>query len=95
MVTVTDSACEFLADLLRENDLPGEVALRLAAEDEGKLGLFPDEPGELDDSFDHDGRTVLVIAPDVSTMLTGVEIDTVDTPEGKRLAIQPNEQGPN
>ncbi|MFI4896743.1 MAG: hypothetical protein ACIARR_02840 [Phycisphaerales bacterium JB059] len=88
MLTVTDSACAALANILETNNAPENIALRLGAAPQGGLGLAPDSPGAEDQSYDHEGKTVLVIAPDLLTQLDGVILDTEEGEHGPQLAIK-------
>ncbi len=88
MLTVTDSACATLANILETNNAPENVALRLGAAPQGGLGLAPDAPATEDQSYDHEGRTVLVVAPDLLTQLDGVILDTEQGENGPQLAIK-------
>ncbi len=88
MLTVTDSACATIANLLESNDAPESVALRLTAAEQGGLGLSPDAPSDEDQSYHHEGRTVLVITPELVQQLDGVILDTELGEDGPRLAIR-------
>jgi len=82
MLTVTDEAKVFLKNLIDENNIPEEATIRLTPTAQG-LGLAPDKTSDEDTTFEHDGRTVLAIAPPIATEL-----------DDKSLSIQQTEQGP-
>ncbi len=42
---------------------------------------------QLNSDREHNGRKVLMVNESVGEMLDGITLDTVDTPEGRRLAI--------
>ena len=88
MLTVTDSACATLANILETNNAPENIALRLGAAPQGGLGLAPDSPATDDQSYHHEGKTVLVVAPDLVSQLGGVTLDTEQGENGPQLAIK-------
>lgn len=86
MLTVTDDAKAHIADLLDQNDAPEGTAVRLVPAQQG-LALAPDSPTEDDTTFDHNGRTVLVIKPTIAEQLDGRTIDVAATDQGKELRL--------
>ncbi len=88
MLTVTDTARATLAGMLETNNAPEEIALRLAPSQQGGLGLTPDKPADADTTFDHGGRTVLCVQPDLVGQLEGVVIDTEESDNGPQLALK-------
>jgi Fe-S cluster assembly iron-binding protein IscA len=82
MLTVTDDAKAHLASIITENNVPDEYAIRLVAGPQG-IGLAPDEPKETDETFEHEGRTVLCVEPALNEQL-----------DGRKLSVEPSEQGP-
>jgi Fe-S cluster assembly iron-binding protein IscA len=86
MLTVTDNACAYLAEMLDNAGVPEGTAARVIINEEG-LGLSPDTPNDDDATFDHDGRTVLVLQQQLAEQLDERTLDTVDTEEGKGLAL--------
>jgi len=88
MLTVTDSARAALAGMLESNNTPPDVALRLAASQQGGLGLTPDKPMEVDTTFEHEGRTVLCVQPELAGQLDNVVIDAERGANGPQLALR-------
>ncbi len=88
MLTVTDSACAAIATMLKTNNAPESVALRLTAAEQGGLGLSPDKPNDEDQSYHYEGRTVLVITPELVQKLDGVVLDSEQGEDGPQLAIR-------
>lgn len=86
MLQVTDAATEHLNKLLGDSGAPDEAAIRVVVEERGlTLRLDNVRPG--DSSFEHDGKTVLVLDEQVSQMLDDKTMDIEETGEGPRLAI--------
>jgi Fe-S cluster assembly iron-binding protein IscA len=84
MLTVTAAAGEHLAQVL--GDTQEDVAIRfvLAGQNlEPKL----DTPRSGDTTFDHNGRTILILDEGVSQMLAGQTLDMQETHEGPRLTL--------
>ncbi|MFG0286079.1 MAG: hypothetical protein ACF8R7_16805 [Phycisphaerales bacterium JB039] len=86
MLTVTDAAKAHLATILDENNIPQDQSVRLLTGPNG-LGLAPDMPKEEDASFDHDGRTVLVIEPAIADQLDGRTMDVEQTAQGVQIKL--------
>jgi len=86
MVTVTDNAKAHIADLLQQNEAPDGTAVRLVPAQQG-LALAPDEPADDDTKFDHDGKTVLIMKPNIADQLDGRTIDVADTEQGTELRL--------
>ena len=86
MLTLTTEAGAHLAEMLTQAGAPDEAAVRLLVSDEG-VALAADSPKPDDTTFEHDGRTVLVMEQSVADALSERTIDVRDTPEGKSLAI--------
>ncbi len=86
MLTMTESAGEHLVSMLDGAKAPDEAAVRLVMA-EGGLGMRADKAKDDDVTFEHDGRTVLVVAPDVAAALEDRTLDAVDTEKGKGLTL--------
>jgi Fe-S cluster assembly iron-binding protein IscA len=83
MLTVTDAAKTRLAQILDEQGLPEEVAVRLVYEEQGvALQQGSERPG--DATFQHEGRTVLLLDADVSELLSEGTLDV----EGAELTLR-------
>lgn len=95
MINVTPEAKDVLHDMLQQSTDDEELGIRLvpAVPPEGEgggqvaLGMTLDRSGEGDQIVEHNGRKVLILDPTMSQLLEGDTIETVDTPEGKRLAL--------
>ncbi len=90
MFVLTDTARAFLSKLLDQARAPEEAAARVVHEEEG-LTLSIDHPQEGDETFEYEGRTVLLLAPQVAETLDGRTLDVVEGEDGPTLAVQDNE----
>ena len=87
MLTMTEAAGAYLAQLLETAQAPEGVAVRVVVEkDEVSMQPGRPEPGEV--TFDHAGRTVLVLDEQLSTALTDKTLDVEQTDEGPTLALR-------
>jgi Fe-S cluster assembly iron-binding protein IscA len=86
MLTVSEGAKAHLATIINENEVPDDYAIRLVAGAEG-VGLSPDQPKDVDDTYEHDGRTVLVVEPTLNKQLDGRTLSVESSDAGPRLNI--------
>ncbi|MFG0251786.1 MAG: hypothetical protein ACF8NJ_02810 [Phycisphaerales bacterium JB038] len=87
MLTVTDKAARFIAGLLEESEAPEGVAARIVATQEG-LQLGMDQAREEDNSFEHEGRVVLLVDPQTEGVLDERTLDVTEGEDGNRLELQ-------
>lgn len=82
-IQLSDAAAEFLKQALGQ---AGQAALQLSidAHFKSSLGIGPAQPGQIEVVSK---GIAINIDPDSAVRANGVSIDTVDTPEGTRLAI--------
>ena len=86
MLTMTEAAGAHLVDLLGEAEVPEDVAIRFVIESEElTLRLDKEQPG--DESFNHEGKTVLLVDEEMSTMLSGKTLDIEPSDEGPKLTL--------
>jgi Fe-S cluster assembly iron-binding protein IscA len=78
MLTVTETAGARLAEILRQEQLPDEVAVRLVFED-GRLAMQPDTERSGDTTFEHEGRRILILDQEVARSLANDTLDTDGT----------------
>ena len=83
MLTVTEAAGTLLAQILDQEDLPQEVAIRLVHEGEG-VTMQPDSERPGDATFQHEDRTVLLLDEQISQLLTEETLDV----DGEKLALR-------
>jgi hypothetical protein len=78
MLAVTEAARTRLAQLLGQEDVSAEAAVRLVQERDGiSLQRDAERPG--DEIFQHSGRTVLVLDAQVSELLSDSTLDIDET----------------
>ena len=85
MLTLTESAGAHLAGVLAE--APENAAVRLTVQQQS-LAPTLDQPREQDVTFEHEGRTVLVLEPKLADLLSDRTLDTQDSEEGSRLVLR-------
>jgi Fe-S cluster assembly iron-binding protein IscA len=86
MLTMTETAGAHLVDLLGEAEVPEDVAIRFVIESEElTLRLDKERPG--DESFSHEGKTVLLVDEEMSTMLSEKTLDIEPSDEGPKLTL--------
>jgi Fe-S cluster assembly iron-binding protein IscA len=88
-LAVTPDATQALKRILDDIDHEEGQVLRLVADMEGRLGLALDTENDDDQVVQYDGSTVLVVAPPISTQLSGATLDAKNTSEGLNLTILP------
>lgn len=86
MLIVTEAARIRLAAKLVRKRVGDDVALRFVRKRRG-WRLRPDTPGPEDVAFAYEGRTVLVLQPQVAQRLADRTLDARDTPVGSRLYV--------
>lgn len=108
MITVTDEAKDLLRGMLEQVEEQAgiqedDVSIRLAAaappqseeteqSEQVAIGLMLDRPHEGDQIVEHEGKRVLLVDESMAGMLEGMTLDAVDTPDGRRLTINQQEE---
>ena len=92
MVQVSEAAKRQLKAVLDERKLPPDRFLRLAVppewEGEGDFGIVIDGRGGADTSVTLDGKTVLVVGPEVGERIPNSLLDfKKNAPEGPRFTL--------
>ena len=87
MLIVTEAASIRLAAKLTGKRAGDDVAMRFVRK-RRRWKLRPDKPGPEDVAFAYEGRTVLVLQPQVAQRLTDRTLDARDTPAGSRLYLR-------
>jgi Fe-S cluster assembly iron-binding protein IscA len=90
MLTLTTAASEYLNGILTNEQTPDDAAVRIVAEQQG-LAMKLDTPRPGDATFDHEGRTVLLLDESVKQLLGDSTLDVEATATGTTLAIRPAE----
>lgn len=87
MLTVTDAAGTPLAHIIDREERLEEVAVRLT-HDGRRIAMTVDGERPGDTSFNHKGRTVLLLDERVSELLESRTLDVKQTAKGDRLALR-------
>jgi Fe-S cluster assembly iron-binding protein IscA len=86
MFSITDAAGQHLTALLENAKAPEETAIRFALEGNNLTPkLDTAHPG--DETFDHAGRTILVLDPDALRVVADRTLDVRPTDEGPKLVL--------
>jgi len=84
MVHVSERAKQVLLERKQEANIrEPEVGLRVAVDPSGQWVLVADHPRADDQLVEHEGTTVLLVSPDAQTVLAGMKVDCLETPEGE------------
>jgi Fe-S cluster assembly iron-binding protein IscA len=86
MLTLTEAAGEHLTQVLDNSKAPEQIAVRLVAGENG-LAMAADQPKPEDTTFDHNGRTVLVLDQQVAQALDARTLDVEETDKGRTLTL--------
>ena len=86
MVTVTYSAAEHMAYTLSEHEVRDEVVLRIKFT-KGGVEMQPDKIRPGDETFDHNGKVVLVLDQQTSQLLGNKTIDLMTDDDGSHLIL--------
>lgn len=87
MFQVSDGATEVLAVLLDRTSEGDEEVLRLVVTDDG-LGLVLDKSTDDDAVFDHEGKNVLAVGPNVSDLLDERTLDVDESKDAVELTLK-------
>jgi hypothetical protein len=87
MFIVPEAARIRLVEKLVKKRAGDNVAMRFVRQ-RRKWSLRPDTPLSNDVAFAHEGRTVLVLDPQVAQRLTDRTLDAQETPAGFRLRLR-------
>jgi hypothetical protein len=86
MFTMSETAGEYLTTLLDNANAEEETAIRLVLDGNTLLPKLDNaRPG--DATFDHEGRMVLVLDPQVTQVLAESMLDVRPTEEGPKLVL--------
>ena len=86
MLTVTEAAGAYLTEILAEVNAADGTAVRFVVQ-ENKLAPYLDNSRPGDATFDHEGRTVLVLDENISQTLANSTLDVKDTTTGPQLVL--------
>jgi len=86
MLTVTEDAKALCAAILNQAEAPDSAVMRIVAEDKG-LGLVADEVKDTDETFEVEGKTVLVVEPALAEQLADRKLSAIETEQGPQLSL--------
>ena len=86
MVTVTYTAAEHMAYMLSEQRVRDDIAWRIGFT-KGLVEMQPDKIRPRDDTFDHNGKVVLVLDQQTSQFLANKTIELVTDDDGSHLTL--------
>lgn len=86
MLNVTEAAGEYLVQLLDKAEAPTDTAVRLVVEGR-QLTMTLDKPNPEDATFDHEGRTVLLVDGVLSSALAERTLDVKAGEDREQLAL--------
>ncbi len=87
MLNASDAACAFISEMLTSSEAPDDDAVRLVIE-EDQLSMKLDEEKPGDETFLHEGKTILLVDAEMSQVLDGKMLDVEDTEEGPKLTVE-------
>jgi Fe-S cluster assembly iron-binding protein IscA len=88
MVELASTAAGLLLASIEASSLQGDQSLRLVHHPDLGYALAVDSAHDDDEVHESQGRTVLLVAPDVAENLEEAVIDVQQGPQGPRLTIQ-------
>jgi hypothetical protein len=86
MLKITEAAGEYLTAVLERAQASGDTAVRIELHD-GALSPALDSARPGDETYDHQGRMVLLLDPPVREYLEDSMLDVDETPGGPQLLI--------
>ncbi|NOX56230.1 MAG: HesB/YadR/YfhF-family protein [Planctomycetes bacterium] len=88
MLTVSESACELIGQLLIEVQATEGFVVRIVP---GETGLFLaiDQIHPGDATYEHEGKPVLAVSQILADLLEDQTLDVQDTPSGRELTLVP------
>jgi Fe-S cluster assembly iron-binding protein IscA len=86
MLTVTDTAAQYLRETLSRKEEGAPAALRIVYSEEG-YQLTLDDPKEGDQVYEHEGESYLLLDSEVGEALSDASLDVQDSPQGVRLTL--------
>ena len=84
MVTITYTAAEHIAYMLSEQQVDAVLRIMVTR---GDVEMEPDQIRPGDETFDHDGKVVLVLDQQVSQLLGNKTIDLTADDDGSHLIL--------
>ena len=85
-MVITEAAGQHLVELLDRSGADEHLAVRLVVEDDD-WDMCLDRASPDDETFDHAGRTVLLLDPQLAILLEDVTLEVRDTTRGRSLVM--------
>ncbi len=92
MVTVTYGAAEHMAYTLSEHQVRDDVVLRIKMA-KGGVGIRQDKIRPGDETFDHNGKVVLVLDQQISQLFGNLSIDLMTDDDRSHFIIMTDDDG--
>jgi hypothetical protein len=86
MLTITEKAGDYLNQVVGQAEVPEGNTIRLYAAD-GQLQIAFDSPQDGDETFDHEGKTVLIVEKPLAEGLEGRTLDIKTGEQGVSLVL--------
>ncbi len=87
MVSITYTAAEHIAYTLSEHQVRDDIVLRIKLT-KGGVEMQPDKMRPGDETFDHNGKVVLVLDQQTSQLLGNKTIDLMTDDDGSHLILE-------
>jgi Fe-S cluster assembly iron-binding protein IscA len=87
MITVTDSAKQLLKETLSTHTDDPSIVLRLSFIAPGQFGFLLDKEAKGDQVVEHEGLKLLLVEPNLASMVDGVTLGVKDTPKGPEFIV--------
>lgn len=86
MLTVTDKAAQYLREGLTRKKEGDPAAIRIVHTEEG-YQLTLDDPKDGDQAFEQDGQNYLLVAAELTEVLSDAKLDVQDSARGASLTL--------
>ena len=86
MLNVTDKAARYLRESLTRKKEGDPAAIRIVHTEDG-YQLTLDDPKDGDQAFEQDGQNYLLVAAELTEMLSDAKLDVHDSAQGARLTL--------
>jgi Fe-S cluster assembly iron-binding protein IscA len=88
MLTITEAAGIYLTQILNDAEPPEDATIRIIPGQTGKLALQFDSTRPGDTTFDHNGKTVLILDEQVAQTLVNSTLDVQQADKGAKLVLR-------
>jgi Fe-S cluster assembly iron-binding protein IscA len=88
MLTITEAAGTYLTQILHNAEPPQNATIRMVPVQTGNLALQFDSTRPGDTTFDHNGKTVLILDEQVAQTLVNSTLDVQQADQGAKLVLR-------